>query len=97
MGGIPDLRTDYKAGMSLKAVSASDLAAIARFLNELEGDGAVLLTKGGDGGNSSIAVWLSDIDFSIDATTGVVSLAGANGTTLNGDTVVNGLITAIGT
>ena len=97
MADIPNLKTSYRAGQSLKSVSASDLAAIARFVNEFEGEGAFLVTKGADGSGSYGAVWMSETDFAIRASDNVVELNGATGTTLQGDTVVNGLITAIGT
>jgi len=97
MGQIPNLKTDHKAGQSLKSVSASDLNAIARFINEFEGAGALIVVKGADGSGSYAAVWMSEDDFQFRGSDNVVQTNGATGTTLNGDVVVNGLIKSIGT
>ncbi len=96
MPEVPNLPTAHRAGQPLKAISASAVNALMRFVNELEAGGAVVIEKEADG-RCRIAVWLSDTDFDIDATTGVIGTNGATGTTLNGDVIENGLIKTIGT
>ena len=96
MGQIPNLKINHKAGASVRSISASDLNAVANFINSFDGQGALLVTKGADGSGSFAAVWMSETDFTIQASDGTVQTSGASGTTLNGDIVVNGLIKSIG-
>ena len=91
MGDIPNLKDDYRGGQSLNAVSASDFAAMARFINSFEGEGALLIVKGANGSGSYAAVWMSETDFTIRGSDNIVQTNGASGTDSAGNVYENGL------
>lgn len=90
------VKSDYKGGQALRAVSADDLNTLGNIVNEIEGVNCII-EKSANGKGWQIIINLDDTCFTVTGENQVIKTNGASGTTLNGDTVVNGLITVIGT